>query len=269
MIRTIAAILAAITFACAAPIHAGNVPGTVRTIVIDPGHGGDDVGAVGPGGTKEKLVTLKVASALKDEIERAMPGVKVVLTRTNDSTLTLEDRTNLANEKRADIFISIHANAAKRKDASGVETFFLSLDSSDDDARMTAAYENNVLSVDENKYGDDTDNLKSILWDMVQAEAHKESSLLAEIIQARVVDTLGSGNRGIKQAPFHVLFGATMPAILVEVGFISNPKEEKLLSDRDHIAKIALALASGITDFDEELTKRISTARRTSAKTKD
>jgi N-acetylmuramoyl-L-alanine amidase len=230
--------------------------GTIKTIVIDPGHGGEDTGAVGPTGVMEKDITLSVAKALKKELTEKT-GTRVFLTRTYDTYMSLEDRAALANEVKAGVFISIHVNAAPRKGATGVETFFLSFDASDDEAREVAAFENNVIRFDGRVAGEPTEDLKAILWDLTQTEAHHESAELAESIQHALSGVTNGDDRGVKQAPFIVLFGATMPSVLVEIGFISNPTEEKRLSSEKVQNDIAGAISDGVVAFERLLSKRV------------
>lgn len=231
--------------------EAAKVDEVVKTVVIDAGHGGKDSGAVGPGGVKEKDITLKVAKELKDALEELL-DVKVLLTRDDDTFIALHERADFANKAGADVFISIHVNSAKRAGANGVETFFLDLDASDDEARETAAFENGVIRFEEDAGGEGpTDDLKAILWDLTQTAAHHESSRLAESIQSHLADISKGDDRGIKQAPFIVLFGATMPAVLVEIGFISNPTEEKTLSGATFQKRVASAISKGVSDFDD------------------
>ncbi len=237
-----------------APVETQSVPPTLlpsttlqkKVIVIDPGHGGTETGAAGPEGTLEKDVTMGIARKLKAIIEST--GTRAILTRDGDQMISLDDRTAKANNNKANLFISIHANATVRGKARGAETYFLSAKATDDEARNIAAVENNAigLSQDATAVGDE---LKLILWDMAQTEYLEESSRLAETIQQELNTALGISNRGIKQAPFKVLTGATMPAVLVEVGFINNPEEEKLMNDADYQIKIATAIYRSIQRF--------------------
>jgi N-acetylmuramoyl-L-alanine amidase len=199
-----------------------DVPG-IHTIVIDPGHGGRDVGAMGPNGLMEKDITLTIARKLAAALSSKV-GARVVLTREDDSVVSLDQRTALANQYKADLFLSVHVNAAVVKDAKGSETYFLSLEASDELARKAAESENVTSSP--------TADLNLILWDLAQNAHHEESSRFAQSIQEEMNAATAVANRGVKQAPFKVLVGATMPAALVEVGFISNPEEEaKLQAD--------------------------------------
>ena len=230
------------------------VDDTIRLIVIDPGHGGRDVGASGSGGAMEKDITLSIARLLKKRLLEST-GAEVLLTREEDEYLQLAERTEFANKRSADIFISIHVNAARRRGARGVEAFFLSFDATDDEARETAAFENNVISLEGKTDSAPMDDIKSILWDLTQTQAHHESARLAESIYQSLFKAVGGEFRGVKQAPFHVLVGATMPAVLIEVGFISNPREEKKLQREKVQAKMAEAISKGIVRFEGGLGK--------------
>jgi len=218
------------------------------TVVIDAGHGGDETGAKGPSGLLEKDVTLDVARRLKARLA-SEEGVAVFLTRDEDRKVALDDRTALANHERADLFVSIHANSSRRDTARGSETYFLSYQATDDDARALAALENDTLGIERNVGGQS--GLDLVLWDLAQSAFLKESSDLAEEIQDRLNDTLGVRNRGIKQAPFKVLMGATMPAVLVEIAFISSPEEERRLREAAFKDRIAEAIATSIRKFRE------------------
>lgn len=197
------------------------LPG-IRTIVLDPGHGGKEVGAVGAGGLLEKDLTLAICHKLAASLA-GKTGARVVLTRDDDSLVSLDQRTALANQYNADLFLSVHLNAAVGKIAKGSETYFLSLEASDELARKAAETENAAASTDPSS------DLKLILWDLAQQAYLGESSRFAQAIQEEMNAATGVANRGVKQAPFKVLVGATMPAALVEVGFISNPEEEAKL----------------------------------------
>ena|SRR3990170_1556184 len=226
----------------------------IRVVVIDPGHGGEDTGAKGPSGVAEKDITLSIALKLAEALKDSMDA-RVLLTRTSDVFIPLEERTAFANANRADIFISIHVNAAASRDARGTETFFLSMDATDEDARRLAAFENDADSAGAVVVADGGD-LKDILLDMASTRSHHESSRLAEAVHLSMLDKAGREGRGVKQAPFTVLVGATMPAVLVEVGFISNPSEEKWLSSRKDQELAARAIAEGVARFRDILTRR-------------
>ncbi|MDQ7005661.1 MAG: N-acetylmuramoyl-L-alanine amidase [Acidobacteriota bacterium] len=218
----------------------------VRRIVIDPGHGGEEEGARGPSGLLEKDVVLDVARRLAARLRAS--GYQVVLTRDGDEDLSLDDRAAIANRERADLFVSIHANASAYSRAVGAETFFLSREATDDAARTTAALENNAAGVVPDPGTGEAISL--ILWDLAQVEYLEESSELAEIIQQRLNAALGIKDRGVRQAPFRVLVGATCPAVLVELGFMTNPAEEARLGTAPHRRRLAEVLFEAIEDFD-------------------
>lgn len=220
----------------------------VRTIVIDPGHGGNEVGAKGVYGTLEKDVTLAVSRKLKEAIERGLK-YRVVMTREADLSVPLGKRSAIANNNKADLFISIHVNGSRRVKATGSETFFLSLNASDEESRRLAYFENNSAELENRVPEKDFDDLKLILWDMAQSAYLKQSSQLADFVQQELNELLNTRNRGVKQAPFKVLTGAACPAILVEVAFITNPEEEKQLQSEDFQARVAEAIYRGLNRF--------------------
>jgi N-acetylmuramoyl-L-alanine amidase len=172
-------------------------------------------------------------------------GVKVALTRSADVFVPLRDRTQFANKQRADLFVSIHANAAERPDLQGIETYFLDL-ATDDRAKQTAAREN-ATSLKQ------VSDLELILRDLMMTSKRNESSLLAGTVQQALVQAPGGGKNGrdlgVKQAPFMVLIGADMPAILIETGFVSHPGEERKLADPKHRAHLARAILAGIKEY--------------------
>lgn len=227
--------------------HAGGKK-TRRTIVIDPGHGGMETGARGNFGALEKDITLAIALKLKEEIEKNL-NYRVVMTRETDVVVPLAQRAAIANNNKADLFISIHANGSRRPNAHGSETFFLSLNATDEEARRLAYFENNENGFNDQVKGKEADDLKMILWDMAQSAYLKQSSQLAEIVQVELNELLNTANRGIKQAPFKVLTGVACPAILVEVAFITNPEEEKKLQSEDFQVKVAEAIYRGLAKF--------------------
>ena len=218
----------------------------LRTIVIDPGHGGSEIGAVGPLGTTEKEIVLDIAQRLHDLLEARL-GLDVRLTRETDIDKPLEERTAFANYLKADVFISIHANAYRGRGVRGAETFFLSDKATDDEARLLAAIENDTLELQGPAAIDD--DLQMLLWDMAQTQFLQESSVLAEMIQVKLNELAGTSDRGIKQAPFRVLRGATMPAVLVEIGFLSNPDEERLLADPRYRQRVAERLYASLNEY--------------------
>jgi len=217
--------------------------GKIIKIVLDPGHGGEDPGALGPGGLKEKDVVLAVAKELASLLEKE-PGIKVYLTRDKDSFLTLDRRAEIANQIGGDIFISIHANAAFSRKATGVETFVNSRYAEGEGAELVAQREN--TSVGSKNISRE---VEVILWDMIQDKYRSESNDLSHLVQKRLSETTGLEDRGVKKAPFFVLRGAAMPAILVEIGFISNPWEESKLKKEDFRKKVARGILEGLKDY--------------------
>jgi N-acetylmuramoyl-L-alanine amidase len=234
--------------AAPAGVSAGAQGGQRPVIVIDPGHGGLETGAKGKFGSLEKDVTLAIGLKLKEVIEKNL-AYRVVLTRDRDTEIALESRSAAANNNKAAVFLSIHTNGSLRKNAQGSETFFLSLNATDEEARRLAYLENNGGELRDQIASGSEDDVTLILWDLAQAAYLKQSSRLAEIVQAELNELLGTRNRGIKQAPFKVLTGAACPAVLVEVAFISNPEEENRLLDPKFQDTVARAVYRGLVKF--------------------
>jgi len=220
----------------------------IQTVVIDPGHGGIESGAKGRFGNLEKDITLAISLKLKALIEKNM-GFEVVLTRDRDVDVSLENRSAAANNHKAGLFISIHANGAVQKKAAGSETFFLSLNATDEETRRLAYLENNGNDLQTHIDPSTDDDLMMILWDMAQTAYVKESSRLAEFVQIELDSMLGLRNRGIKQAPFKILRGVACPAILVEAAFLSNPDEETKLASDAYQNRVAEAIYRGLARF--------------------
>lgn len=219
-------------------------PSGLRTIVIDPGHGGDEEGARGSFGALEKDVTLAVAQRLKAAIEGRL-GIRVLLTREADQTVSLDERAARANNNKADLFLSLHANASPRGATTGAEVFYLSLDEYGSEARGVAEREGQAVPV----FGGGTRQIELILWDMAQARYIEQSASLASLIEEELRKRITMSPRAIQQAPFRVLVGANMPAALVEMGFITNPDEERLLTSDAHQSGIVQALVDAIVRF--------------------
>jgi N-acetylmuramoyl-L-alanine amidase len=223
----------------------------LRTIVLDAGHGGHDSGAIGPGGLMEKELVLDVTMRAARLLE-AQLGVKVLLSRDGDHFVTLRDRTSFANRERADLFVSVHANAHRVAASEGLEVYFLSSEATDNAARQVASAENSVVQLEKPAAGGRAgrvDIVKTILWDLAQSEFQAESSRLAETVLDSMTQALRIPHRGVKQAGFYVLGGAAMPAILIEIGFVTNPKEERRLKDSRYRDEIARAIVSGLADY--------------------
>lgn len=227
----------------------------VRTIVLDPGHGGKDRGALGPTGLREKDVTLALCKLLRDRLEAS--GYSVKLTRDDDISLSLSSRTGFANHAKADLFVSVHVNAVKTDNARGSETYYLSLDG--DAEAVDPHYNEEVLEqLDEDPaFGDVDDDLSLILWDMAQNKHTDDSFRVAKYIQEELNSLAGIRSRGVKQAPLKVLKGATMPAVLIEVAFITDPVEEKKLRDAEFQSRIVRALETAVGRFSEDVNRRV------------
>ncbi len=227
----------------------------VELIVLDPGHGGIDPGAVGKNGLYEKDVNLDISKILKNFIEDSLK-IKVLLTRDRDQYLSLKARTGFANRNAADIFISIHCNASpKSRQARGFETYFLS-EARTNEERAVAAMENAALMFDEEVKT--SGDINFILYDLAQSLFLEESNNLAEAVQTNAEKLLSIPARGVNQAGFYVLRGAFMPAILVECAFISNPEEEKLLRQKEFKQKIAYIIFCGLKDFIIKYERRLN-----------
>jgi len=223
-----------------------------RRIVLDPGHGGHDPGAVGPKNLYEKDVVLDIALKL-GKVLMEDPFNEVFLTRERDIFIPLEERTAMANKKNADLFVSIHANASPRREAKGIETYLLNW--TDDEEAIRVAARENAISLKKmramNRQVDIVDVIKS---DLIRENKRDESIKLANYIQRSLISNLDSDtkhvlNLGVKQALFYVLFGAKMPSVLVEVSFISNPEEERLLSNDAYRTEIAKGIAKGLNTY--------------------
>ncbi len=227
-------------------------------VVLDPGHGGDREGAVSSRGEKEKDLALDIARRIGARV-RALGG-KAILTRSADVSLPLANRAAIATALRADMFVSVHLNSmptrGQRRSTSGIETYFLSADATDTRATAVAARENADRLAGE-PVNDPNDPVAGILTSLEDAASLQGSSRLAYGIHERLVAALGAEDHGVKQAPFYVLAGARMPAVLLEVGFISNDAEAAKLRTRGYREKIAEAVAAGILAFRME-TRRAS-----------
>lgn len=221
--------------------RAGNA---LRRIVVDAGHGGKDPGAVGPSGILEKNVTLAMARVLARKLEQELK-CEVILTRTGNTFLELEERTAIANKVGADLFISIHANANRNRKARGIETYYLNFSKNDKAVEVVARENGTSLK----QVGD----LEMILLDLLANSKINESSRLAAEIQKAMVSNLKRHYKvrdlGVRQGPFYVLLGATMPSVLVETAFISNRTEEKLLVNKTYQDRAAAAIVKGVRNY--------------------
>jgi N-acetylmuramoyl-L-alanine amidase len=221
----------------------------IGRIVIDPGHGGHDTGTIGPTGLEEKDVVLDVGLKLKKLLE-LNSGCEVIMTRSDDTFIPLEERTAIANEKNADLFISIHANASRDETARGIETYYLNF-TSNPDALEVAARENATSQ-------QAVHELQDLIKKIAMTEKIEESQDFARQVQREVYSRVAKASgtqrdRGIKKAPFVVLIGANMPSVLGEISFLTNPRDEHLLRRSDYREKIAYALYEGILDYVKNL----------------
>jgi N-acetylmuramoyl-L-alanine amidase len=217
----------------------------VGRIVIDAGHGGHDAGSIGPGGMLEKDLVLDVAKRLGALVEQRL-GCEVVYTRTDDTFIPLEQRTEIANDKHADLFLSIHANSSSLKTAAGVETYYLNFTTSksalDVAARENATSQKTIFELQ--------DLLQKIaLKDKVDESREFAARIQSSLYSMSARSPAPTRDRGIRKAPFIVLIGASMPSVLAEIGFISNPRDEAMMKRADYRQKIAEALYKGVGGY--------------------
>jgi N-acetylmuramoyl-L-alanine amidase len=232
----------------------------IGRIVIDPGHGGHDTGTIGPTGLMEKDLVLDVGLRLQKLLERKT-GCEVILTRSEDNFVALEERTAIANQKAADLFLSIHANASRDRNARGIETYYLNFTSSPDSLEV-AARENATSQ-------ESVHQLQDLIKKIALTEKIEESQEFARRIQEEIYRRVGKSggeqrDRGVKKAPFVVLIGANMPSVLAEISFLTNPRDERLLKRPEYRQRIAEALQSGILDYMKTLGGVIAVQRAAS-----
>jgi N-acetylmuramoyl-L-alanine amidase len=237
----------------------------VRTIVIDAGHGGKDPGALGKN-VYEKTINLAVALRLGKLIEEWFPDVKVLYTRTEDVSIQLHERSNLANSNNADLFISIHANAVEKEidksTTSGNETYIMGVHKSEENLKV-AMFENSSIKFEDNyetKYeGFDPSNPDSyILFSLMQDEYLEQSLKMAELIQEEFQNGPITKDRGVKQSGFVVLYKTAAPSVLIEMGYISHPEEELVLMDEDNQQKIAECIFKAFKRYKEYMERTIT-----------
>jgi N-acetylmuramoyl-L-alanine amidase len=220
----------------------------LRTVVIDPGHGGEELGTQGPKGTLEKEITLSVARRLRTLIESRL-GLKVFLTRDDDRTMGLDERSAFANNHRADVFLSIHANSAVRPSMRGAEVYYLTVERADEEARKRADQTSTTLPA----LGGGNRTIDLILWETAQARYLEQSAALAGFVEQALAARVEMSPRAVQQAPFRVLVGANMPAALVEIGYLSNAEQEMQLTTPAYQDQVALALLDALIKFRELL----------------
>ena len=227
-------------------------PRTIRAIAIDPGHGGDDTGTRGPDGTLEKDVTLAVARRLRNRIESQL-GLRVVLTRNADTTVALDERAAIANNNRADLFISLHTNASVRESVTGAEVFYLSLAEYDEEAHEASRYTGQPVPV----VGGGSRTIDIVPWELAQLAYVDQSARWAWTVADELSLRLPMSPRGLQQAPFRVLVGANMPAVLVEMGFISNPDQEAQLTSTTFQDAIVSGLLRSLIRYRDEVARGV------------
>ncbi|RMF58973.1 MAG: N-acetylmuramoyl-L-alanine amidase [Calditrichaeota bacterium] len=226
----------------------------IDTVLIDAGHGGKDPGAIGVGRLREKDIVLSIALKLGALIEKKMPGVRVIYTRDDDKFVELRRRTQIANESRAKVFISIHANSNHNRNVRGFETYILGPEKGEK-AREVVQKENSVIHFEDPESQKQYEGINLILATMAQSAFMKHSEHLAASVQNSLYKKLKSAkgkSRGVKQAPFWVMVGASMPSILVEVGFVTNPYEARKLRTAKYQQKIAEGIFEGLKQFKED-----------------
>lgn len=216
------------------------------TIVIDPGHGGKDPGAIGPGGLREKTVVLRLGKELRSLFNRYLPQYRIIMTRDRDVFIPLGKRARLANQHQAHLFISIHANSSKRRQVDGIETWYLSF-AANDRAKRIAARENQMSE-------SELSDLEIILRDLRETDRINQSAVLASTMQTILVKHMaaqyrGIRNRGVDGAPFVVLLHTAMPSVLVETAFISNPRDERRLRSRAYQRNLAQGIFRGVRQY--------------------
>ena len=215
--------------------------------MIDPGHGGEDLGAKSSNGVVEKELVLDVSLRLAQRLRAR--GLQVMLTRESDDFVPLEARTSAANDAHADLFVSVHANWSPRSGPSGIETFFASgSQSTDESARLLAERENQAFGP-AGAPAAPGDPLQALFSDMIAAEDNQESNAFARLARSELATLAGSRPRDVKQAPFVVLMGVQMPASLIEIGFLSNPDDSRALARASHRESIAAALERAVVAF--------------------
>lgn len=239
----------------------------IAFVVIDAGHGGKDPGAIGKGGSREKDVTLSVSRNIEGILKEKLGGIKIHLVRRDDRFVNLSDRTGFANRRLKKgvngLFISVHVNASISPKISGYETYFLSQNPTNDEARSTAALENDVIVFEERRdSGKKYNDVDYIEARMITTQIQKESSLLAGSVQKGISKSVRKyKSRGVKKADFYVLRGVLMPAVLVEAGYITNLKEGRSLKSREHQAAVAEGICAGIMDFIKKYNRMIKTKK--------
>ncbi len=233
-------------------------PLKIKRIVIDAGHGGNDPGAISRSGLREKSVTLDMAKRLRNILKDK--GFDVVMTRSTDVFIPLERRAEIANKAKADLFISVHANANRARSLKGFEVYHVSVNINDAQRALSSAQYAD-LDLDDSYFAGRSKNLKAILWDMIHTYNRAESIELSRSICKKIDAELDTRVLGIKGAGFYVLKGTRMPAVLIEIGFLSNSDEEKLLNNSYYRQQVTEAIADGVYNYAREYTLMVEASR--------
>jgi N-acetylmuramoyl-L-alanine amidase len=251
---------ALLLLAGAAP--AAGAPDRFDTVVVDAGHGGEDSGARGSGGLEEKQLVLDVARRLAAALRG--DDLRVVMTRNDDTFVPLEARTWVANDAHADLFVSIHANAAPDTEVRGTETYFLSVEASDESAQRVAERENAAFGAAGKLPISANDSFLALMGDLITGDYARDSDEFAKLVQHELAAT-DRRARGVKQAPFVVLANVQMPAALVEIGFLTNPADEHQLASAEGRERVVQALARAIREFGRRYDQRHGAERPAAA----
>jgi N-acetylmuramoyl-L-alanine amidase len=222
----------------------GNRTAKLQTMVVDAGHGGEDNGVRGPKGTLEKQVTLDAARRLKTLVESRL-GVRVVMTREDDRAVSLDERDAIANNSKADLFLSLHANGSPSASVKGTEVYYLRLDRAGEEARRTAAATELILPV----VGGITRPIDIIPWDLAQASHVDASSRFASMLEEELEKRVPAGPRPLQQAPMRVLSGANMPAALVEMAYLTNGEQEQRVKSDEFQGAVVEAIYGAVVRF--------------------
>ncbi len=226
------------------PLPDLTAPPTVRVVAIDAGHGGADDGTRGASGTLEKDITLSIARRLRDRIEGQL-GLRVILTRNRDDDVPLDARAAVANNNKADLFVSLHVNASIRRSATGAEVSYLSLEEYGEEARDLAGREAQLVPI----IGGGVRQIDLVQWEMAQVRYLDRSARLADIVHEELSRRVPMSTRGVQEAPFRVLVGANMPAVLIEMGFVSNESDEQRLRSAQFQNAVVDALTDSVLRF--------------------
>ncbi len=230
--------------------HAGVAKIKLFKVIIDAGHGGNDPGAIGRSGLREKDVNLDIAKRLSNLLKEE--GVQTVLTRTTDKFIPLSSRVNIANRSAADLFISVHSNAARSRSLNGFEVYYVA-PSVSDSKRAAFTARNAPLNLKDAVFAGSSQDLKAIVWDMIYTNGRAESIELSRSV-CKIMDSCIDANiLGVKNARFQVLKGIMMPGILIEVGFVSNLNEERLLKTGAYRQKLAQGIVEGLRDYSQDM----------------